>query len=58
MSSDVFYQINSLMYMSLLFVKVFPSDPYLAPCFLSSLSMAYSFTSLRQELICMLTIQR
>ena len=44
--------------MSLLFVKVFPRDPDLAPCFLSSLSMAYRFTSLHQELICMLTIQR
>ena len=43
---------------SLLFVMVFPRGPYLAPCYLSSLSMTYHFTSLHQELICMPTIQR
>ena len=43
---------------SLLFVMVFPRDPYLAPCYLSSLSMTYRFTSLHQELTCMPTIQR
>ena len=43
---------------SLLFVMVFPKGPYLAPCYLSSLSMTYRFTSLHQELICMPTIQR
>ena len=40
---------------SLLFVMVFPRDPYLAPSYLSPLSMTYRFTS---ELICMPTIQR
>ena len=43
---------------SLLFVMVFPRDPYLAPCYLSSLSMTYRFTSLHQELTCMPTVQR
>ena len=50
------WEINSQV--SLLFVMVFPRDPYLAPCYLSSLSMTYRFTSLHQELICMPTIQR
>ena len=43
---------------SLLFVMVFPRDPYLAPSYLSPLSMTYRFTSFHQELICMPTIQR
>ena len=50
------WEINSQV--SLLFVMVFPRDPYLAPCYLSSSSMTYRFTSLHQELICMPTIQR
>ena len=37
---------------SLLLVVVFPRDPYLDPCYLSSLSMTYRFMSLYQELIC------
>ena len=49
---------ETLSQVSLLFVMVFPRDPYLAPCYLSSLSMTYRFTSLNQELICMLTTQR
>ena len=43
---------------SLLFVMVFPRDPYLAPSYLSPLSLTYRFTSFHQELICMPTIQR
>ena len=50
------WEINSQV--SLLFVMVFPRDPYLAPSYLSPLSMTYRFTSFHQELICMPTIQR
>ena len=42
--------------MSLLFVMVFPRDPYLAPSYLSPLSMTYRFESFQQELICMPTL--
>ena len=42
--------------MSLLFVMVFPRDPYLAPSYLSPLSMTYWFESFQQELICMPTL--
>ena len=42
---------------SLLFVMLFPRDPYLAPCYLSSLSMTYRLMSLHHELICMPMIQ-
>ena len=37
---------------SLLFVMVFPRDPYLSPSYLSPLSMTYRFESFHQELIC------
>ena len=50
------WEINSQV--SLLFVMVFPRDPYLAPSYLSPLSMTYRFTSFHQQLICMPTIQR
>ena len=50
------WEINSQV--SLSFVMVFSRDPYLAPCYFSSLSMTYRCTSLHQELTCMPTIQR
>ena len=36
---------ETLSQVSLLFVMVFPRDPYLAPSYLSPLSMTYRFTS-------------